>query len=129
MLAASHGIFRDEASLGALCGTTALGCTVQDLIRSAQSLGLHAELLKTAGEQSARDALSQQAPFIAMIDVAVLCGGPMSFQWHFVVVLALAQDEVNFHDPADGPDRRSNVESFLAAWSTAAYRGVRIWTP
>ncbi len=51
------------------------------------------------------------------------------FQWHFVVPLASAQDEVQFHDPADGPDRRASLEDFLAAWATAGYRGVRVWTP
>ena len=51
------------------------------------------------------------------------------FQWHFVVPLGLAQDEVTFHDPADGPDRQAKLDDFLAAWATAGYRGVRIWTP
>jgi len=51
------------------------------------------------------------------------------FQWHFVVPLALAHNEVLFHDPADGPDRRVPLDDFLAAWATAGYRGVRVWTP
>jgi len=54
--------------------------------------------------------------------------GPM-LQWHFVVPLALTQGEVMFHDPADGPDRRAKLDDFLAAWATAGYRGVRVWTP
>jgi hypothetical protein len=74
-------------------------------------------------------ALSQETPFIAMIDLASLSNeGPM-FQWHFVVPLGLAQDEVTFHDPAEGPDRLAKLDDFLAAWATAGYRGVRIWTP
>lgn len=49
-------------------------------------------------------------------------------QWHFVVPLCLSQDEVTFHDPADGPDRRVKLEDFMPAWATAGYRGVRVWT-
>jgi hypothetical protein len=63
--------------------------------------------------------------------IAQHCGmspGPM-FQWHFVVPLSLAQGEVTFHDPADGPDRRAQLDDFLASWATAGYRGVRVWTP
>jgi hypothetical protein len=64
-----------------------------------------------------------------MIEFASLGNpGPM-FQWHFVAPLALAQGEVTFHDPADGPDRRAKLDDFLAAWATAGYRGVRVWTP
>jgi hypothetical protein len=64
-----------------------------------------------------------------MIDLASLYKqGPM-LQWHFVVPLALAQGEVTFHDPADGPDRHVKLDDFLAAWATAGYRGVRVWTP
>ena len=48
------------------------------------------------------------------------------FQWHFVVPLALQQDVVTFHDPADRPDRRVPREDFLAAWTTAGYRGIRV---
>ncbi len=50
-------------------------------------------------------------------------------QWHYVVPLDLAQNEVAFHDPADGPNRRAKVDDFLAAWATAGYRGMRVWTP
>ena len=64
-----------------------------------------------------------------MIDLSSLpSGGPM-FQWHFVVPLGLAEDEVTFHDPADGPDRQAKLDDFLAAWATAGYRGVRLWMP
>ena len=64
-----------------------------------------------------------------MIDLASLpSNGPM-FQWHFVVPIGLAQGVVTFHDPADGPDRREKVDDFLAAWATAGYRGVQLWTP
>ncbi len=74
-------------------------------------------------------ALSNETPFLAMIDLASLTGQGAMFQWHFVVPLSLAHDEVTFHDPADGPDRRAKVDDFLAAWATAGYRGVRVWTP
>jgi ABC-type bacteriocin/lantibiotic exporter with double-glycine peptidase domain len=129
MLFASLGAAHDEATIAHLCGITSLGCTVNDLITGAQALGFRAALLQTFGEAAAILALSQEVPFIAMIDLASLSNqGPM-FQWHFVVPLQLINDEVNFHDPADGPHQRAKLDDFLAAWATAGYRGVRIWTP
>jgi ABC-type bacteriocin/lantibiotic exporter with double-glycine peptidase domain len=129
MLFAALGATHDEASIAQQCGLTPLGCTVQDLIGGAQAFGFDAALLPVFGEPAAIAALSNQTPFVAMIDMANLGSqGPM-FQWHFVVSLALARDEVTFHDPADGPDQRVKLDDFLAAWATAGYRGVRVWTP
>ena len=102
---------------------------MQDLVSGAEALGFNAALLPFFGEPAAIAALSNETPFVAMIDLASLSGqGPM-YQWHFVVPLGLAQDEVTFHDPADGPDRRAKRDDFLSAWATAGYRGVRVWTP
>jgi hypothetical protein len=129
MLFAALGTSHDEAIIAQHCGLTPLGCTVQDLVSGAKSLGFNAVLLPVFGEPAAIVALSNETPFVAMIDSASLTGqGPM-FQWHFVVPLGLAQDEVTFHDPADGPDRGAQLDDFLAAWATAGYRGVRVWTP
>ena len=128
MLCAALGLSYDEGTIAQRCNVTPLGCTVQDLVAGAQALGLNAQMLPISDEPAAIAALSNQVPFVAMIDLASLSGGPM-FQWHFVVPLGLAQDEVTFHDPADGPDRRAKLDDFLAAWATAAYRGVRVWTP
>jgi hypothetical protein len=75
------------------------------------------------------EALIHQVPFIAMIDVASLYGTTPMFQWHFVVPLALQNERVLFHEPADGPDRQVPRDAFLAAWATAGYRGVRVWIP
>jgi ABC-type bacteriocin/lantibiotic exporter with double-glycine peptidase domain len=129
MLFAALGAPHDEATIAQHCGLTPLGCTVQDLVTGAHGLGFNAALLAVFGEPAAVSALSNETPFVAMIDLASLSNqGPM-FQWHFVVALALAQDEVAFHDPGDGPDRLVMVDDFLAAWATAGYRGVRVWTP
>jgi ABC-type bacteriocin/lantibiotic exporter with double-glycine peptidase domain len=129
MLFAAFGTAHDEATVARHCGVTPLGCTVQDLVTGAQALGYKAALLPVFGEAAALAALSNELPFVAMIDLASLTSqGPM-FQWHFVVPVALAQDEVTFHDPADGPDRHAKLDDFLAAWATAGYRGVRVWTP
>jgi ABC-type bacteriocin/lantibiotic exporter with double-glycine peptidase domain len=129
MLFAALGVAHDEATIAQHCGLTPLGCTVQDLVTGAQALGFNAALLPVSGEPAAIAALSQDTPFVAMIDLGSLSErGPM-FQWHFVVPLGLAQDEVTFHDPADGPDRQAKLDDFLAAWATAGYRGVRLWTP
>jgi hypothetical protein len=64
-----------------------------------------------------------------MIDLASLYGTTPMFQWHFVVPLTLHNDVVQFHDLADGPDRRVVRDDFLGAWVTAGYRGVRVWIP
>ncbi len=129
MLFAALGIPRDEATIVQHCRVTQLGSTVQDLVTAAKALGLKAALLPIFAEPAAIAALSNQTPFVAMIDLASLYGGARIFQWHFVVPLGLAQDEVTFHDPADGPDRRVKLDDFLAAWATAGYRGVSVWTP
>jgi hypothetical protein len=129
MLFAALGLAHDEATIAQHCGLTPLGCTVQDLVAGAQAFGFNAALLAVFGEPAAIGALSKEAPFIAMIDLASLPSDGSMFQWHFVVPLGLAQGEVAFHDPADGPDRRAKLDDFLAAWATAGYRGVRLWTP
>ena len=129
MLFAALGVTHDEAAIAQHCAVTPLGCTVQDLVAGAQALGFNAALLPVSGEPAAIAALSNDAPFVAMIDLASLTSqGPM-FQWHFVVPLGVTQDRVAFHDPADGPDRQAKLDDFLAAWATAGYRGVRLWTP
>lgn len=129
MLLAALGVSQDEATIAHRCGTTTIGCTVQDLVQGAQSFGLNAALLRSFDEPGAVAALSNQVPFVAMIDVASLENTMPLLSWHFVVPVGLAQDEVTFHDPADGPNRRVKLDDFLAAWATAAYLGVRVWTP
>ncbi len=129
MLFAAFGVSHDEAIISQHCGVTPLGCTVQDLVAGAQALGFSAIMLPVYSEPDAVAALSNQAPFVAMIDLACLTSGEPLFQWHFVVPLSTAQNEVVFHDPADGPDRRAKVDDFLSAWAGAGYRGVRVWTP
>jgi hypothetical protein len=129
MLLAALGTSHDEGTIAQHCGLTPLGCTVQDLVTGSNALGFNAALLPVFDEPAAIAALSNETPFVAMIDLASLSGqGPM-FQWHFVVALGLVQDEVTFHDPADGPDCRAKLDDFLSAWATAGYRGVRVWTP
>jgi ABC-type bacteriocin/lantibiotic exporter with double-glycine peptidase domain len=129
MLFAALGASHDEAAIAHHCALTPLGCTVQDLVTGTQALGFRAAALSVLSEQDATAALSNETPFVAMIDVASLSNSGPLFQWHFVVPLTLAQDEVTFHDPADGPDRRAKLDDFLTAWATAGYRGVRVWTP
>jgi hypothetical protein len=69
------------------CAPTPLGCTVQDLVAGAQAVGFGAALLRVFGEPAGIAALSNEVPFVAMIDSANLPrGGPM-FQRHFVVPL------------------------------------------
>lgn len=129
MLGAALGVAQDEVAIAQYCGTTELGCTVQDLVVGARAMGLQAEILPVFGRAAAIETLMQQVPFIAMIDLASLYGITPMFQWHFVVPLALQNDVVMFHDPADGPDRRVPRDDFLAAWATAGYRGVHVWSP
>jgi ABC-type bacteriocin/lantibiotic exporter with double-glycine peptidase domain len=129
MLFASLRVLHEEAIIAQHCGLTPLGCTVQDLVTGAQALGFQAALLPVFGEPVAITARSHETPFVAMIDVASLGSPGPLFQWHFVVPLVLAHNEVLFHAPADGPDRRVKLDDFLAAWATAGCRGVRVWTP
>ena len=129
MLGAAFGVAQDEATIAQYCGTTELGCTVQDLVVGAHVMGLQAEILPVFDWPAAVEALMHQVPFITMIDMASLDGTSPMFQWHFVVALALHNDVVQFHDPADGPDRHVPRDDFLAAWATAGYRGVRVWIP
>jgi ABC-type bacteriocin/lantibiotic exporter with double-glycine peptidase domain len=129
MLFAGLGVAHDEKTVAQHCGLTALGCTVQDLVTAAQALGFKASILPVSNEAAAIVALSKQSPFVAMIDLATLTGhGPM-LQWHFVVPLSLLLDDVTYHDPADGPNQHAKLNDFLAAWATAGYRGVSVWTP
>ena len=129
ILGAALGVAQDEATIAQYCGITELGCTVQDLVVRARAVGLQAEILAVFGWPAAIEALVHQVSCVVMIDVASLYDTTPMFQWHFVVPLALQNDMVLFHDPADGPDRRVPRDDFLAVWATAGYRGVRIWSP
>lgn len=129
MLCASLGHAHDESTIAQKCGLTPYGCTIQDLVAGAQALGLNAALLPVSGGPSAVAVLSNQTPFVVMIDLASLDPTLPMLTFHCVVPLAVVQDEVVYHDPADGPDRRAKLDDFLAAWATAGYRGVHVWTP
>jgi ABC-type bacteriocin/lantibiotic exporter with double-glycine peptidase domain len=129
MLFAALGASHDEAVIAQKCGITALGCTAQDLVLGAQAFGFNAGLLPVRTEPDAIAALSNQAPFVAMIDLASVWNTLPMFQWHFVVPLGVSQGAVVFHDPADGPNQRAPLDDFLSGWATAGYRGVRLWTP
>ncbi len=74
ILGAALGVAQDEATIAQYCGTTELGCTVQDLVGGARAMGLQAEILPVFGRPAAIEALMQQAPFGAMIDLASLYG-------------------------------------------------------
>ena len=114
MLFAALGASYDETTIAQHCALTPLGSTVQNLVIGSQALGFSAALLPVFSEPAGIGALSNETPFVAMIDLAGLYGGTM-YQWHFVVPVALAQEELVFHDPADGPDRRAKPDDFLAA--------------
>jgi ABC-type bacteriocin/lantibiotic exporter with double-glycine peptidase domain len=129
MIMAALGASLDESVIAQHCGLTPLGCTAEDMSDGAKALGMNAELLPIHDDAEATAALSNQVPFLAMIDLAALSRSATLFSWHFVVALALQSDEVKYHDPADGPDRRVKLADFLTAWATAGYRGVRVWTP
>jgi ABC-type bacteriocin/lantibiotic exporter with double-glycine peptidase domain len=106
MLAAWLGRTIDEATIAQSCGMTSLGCTIQDLLAGAQVLAFQAKLLRISSERTAVAALSNSAPFVAMIDLSGLVRSLAPFQWHFIVALELANDVVSYHDPADGPEQR-----------------------
>lgn len=117
MLFAMLGTSHAEATIAQACGMTALGCTVQDLAQGARSLGFNAAVMHLPDEPAAKSALSSEAPFVAMIDLAGLDPLQPMLTWHFVVPLALAGDEVLFHDPAERPARRMKLDLFLNAWA------------
>ncbi|SRR6266404_7621849 len=66
MLLAAFGFPYDEATIAERCSVTTLGCTIQDLVHGAQTLGVRAELLPVFGEPAAIATLSKQAPFVAI---------------------------------------------------------------
>lgn len=72
MLCAAFWQSFDEATVAQKCDTTASGCMVQDLEFGAQALGFHAGLLRVLDESEAIAALTDQPPFVAMIDRATL---------------------------------------------------------
>lgn len=129
MLLAAIGLTHDEATIAHSCGTTAVGCTIYDLLQGAQSFGVNAALLVVPDESAAVAALANETPFVAMIDLSSLDSSLLLLSWHFVVALGCQADNVIYHDPVDGPDRHAKLDEFLAAWATAAYLGVRVWTP
>ncbi len=79
MLGAALGVVHDETTIAQYCGTTALGCTVQDLVMGANAMGLQAEILPVFGRPTAMDTLMQHVSFVAMIDVASLSGTTAMF--------------------------------------------------
>ena len=49
MLGTALGVVHDEATIARYCGTTELGCTIQDLVVGAHAMGLQAEILPVFG--------------------------------------------------------------------------------
>jgi len=129
MVFAALGVSQTETAIAIACQTVQAGCTIPDLVAGAHSFGFSAAILTIGDEQQAQDALANDVPFVAMIDLASLQPSLPLFQWHFVVSLGLVNGDVLFHDPVDGPDRRVAKTDFLLAWETAGYLGVRVWTP
>lgn len=72
MLFAALGSAHDESTIAQGVGVTPLGCTLQDLVTGAQATGFDAALLGVFGEAAALAALSNQVPFVAMIDLTTL---------------------------------------------------------
>jgi ABC-type bacteriocin/lantibiotic exporter with double-glycine peptidase domain len=97
MLFAALGVSAyDEATIAQHCGTTPAGCTVTDLVTGAKALGFQAAMLMVRDRSAALAALTNETPFVAMIDLGCLTSQGPPLQWHFVVPLALAHDVVTY---------------------------------
>lgn len=125
---AALAVAHDEATIAQHCGTTGAGSTVQDLATGAQSLGFNAAVLHFSGYADASAALAQIGPFVAMIDLAELTGGPM-FHWHFVVILEMTIPTWSITILPVVPIVEAQLDAFLSAWAVGGYLGVRVWIP
>src|SRR5579864_4792277 len=96
MIFAALGTTCDETIIAQQCGITPLGCTPQDLVTGATTLGFNAAIMPIYNEPDAIAAMRNDAPLVAMIDLSSLHNQGPLFQWHFVVPLAVANDVVTF---------------------------------
>lgn len=107
-----RGVFAED--FAALVRPASGGIRTTDLAAAARSRGFDArETERTA--DAVRGSLRAGVPVIALIEVA-------RDRYHFVVLLAWAGGQVEYHDPAEGPNRTASESQFLARWT-----GARRW--
>ena len=130
MLFAALGAAADEATVAQRCGVTGLGCTVQDLVAGAQAFGFNAVLMPVRSEPDAIAALSQLAPFVAMIDLASVYNTLPMFQWHFVVPLGPSRrGKWCFTTRPTAPTGASRWTISFRAGRRPDTEEMRVWTP
>ncbi|NUO79027.1 C39 family peptidase [candidate division KSB1 bacterium] len=128
MMLPAFGLDATESELINICGTSSFGTTCEQILEAAQLVGLTGETFKIRTIAELDGILKKRLPIIALIDAAVLYGGP-PLSGHFVVVLKTKSDEIVYHDPAMGPNRTVAIGLFLKAWQVFNLRGVRLWKP
>ncbi len=128
MMLPAFGLEATESELINICGTSSFGTTCEQILQAAQLIGLTGETFKIRTVAELDKILQKRKPIIALIDAAVLYGGP-PLAGHFVVILKAKGDEFVYHDPVMGPSRTVAKELFLKAWQVFNLRGVRLWKP
>lgn len=107
------------------CGTTLFGTTCNQIRDAATNLGYQSESFKELEESNITNFIKESVPLIALIDASELYGGMPS--GHFVVVLAIEDEIIIYHDPIMGDNLSTDINSFLNAWQKFNFRGVKIW--
>ncbi|HDP98544.1 MAG TPA: hypothetical protein ENN22_05085 [bacterium] len=125
MILSSFGKNIDENKLIDLCGTTLFGTTCNQIRDVATNLGYQSKSFKELEESNITNFMNESVPLIALIEPSELYGGMPS--GHFVVVLAIEEEVIIYHDPIMGKNLSTDINTFLNAWHKFKFRGVKIW--
>lgn len=87
------------------------GILTTDLADAARQRGYAVRTL-VGGRAAVTQALADSVPVIALIRVG-------ADRYHYVVITDWRDDQVRYHDPAIGPDRRADPARFLEQWRAA----------
>jgi len=112
MVLEALGVTRSESELRELCDCTIFGTTAIELIQAARTLGFSGSRKYSLTLENIQE-FTEQGYF--PIVFVVLAEGP-SLDVHSLVVVSVAEDEVNVLDPQQGY-RTIPLDSFKEMWS------------
>lgn len=128
MVLAYYGIEQDEVTLTMLCRTNVFGTSLDAITTAATQLGLNAEWIHAERLSDAMNLLTQETLLIAHVDAVRLYQLDKDITvGHLIVLLAVQETAIYFHDPEAGADRSVALADFEAAWSKFEKGMVAIW--
>jgi len=110
MVFSYYGINKTEKVIAKKTNTTSSrGCSVNNLIKYAKSLGLKASLKDNFSIARLETLINKEIPVI--VDWFSLKG-----EGHYSVIVGITKNQITYIDPYDGKTKKITKQAFLARW-------------